>query len=73
MDYNIVVNSPLNLRIQRITKRDGLSEEMILKRIQNQWSADKILALADWTIENDDKNLILPQILSIHNQLLLRS
>ncbi len=46
---------------------------MILKRIQNQWSADKILALADWTIENDDKNLILPQILSIHNQLLLRS
>jgi dephospho-CoA kinase len=70
LDYTIVVNAPLDLRIQRIIERDGLSEEMIKKRMKNQWSTEKITALADWVIENDEKHLLLPQVLSIHDQLI---
>ena len=70
LDYTIVVNAPVDLRIQRIKERDGLSEKMIRSRMQNQWSAEKIRALADWVIENDEKHLILPQVLSIHEQLI---
>jgi dephospho-CoA kinase len=58
------------LRIKRIELRDNSFREDILKRINNQWPAEKIRPLADWVIENDDKNLILPQILNIHLQIL---
>ena len=67
---NIVVDAPLDIRIRRIEQRDGSTYEEIMKRVNNQWSADKLRALADWVIENDDKKLILPQILKIHHQIL---
>ncbi|MBN2521692.1 MAG: dephospho-CoA kinase [Bacteroidales bacterium] len=70
LDYIIVVNAPLDLRIRRIMNRDGISREMVLQRMKNQFPADNILPLADWIIENDEKHLILPQILSIHDQLI---
>jgi dephospho-CoA kinase len=70
LDYVIVVNAPLTVRIQRIMERDGISEEMINARMKNQWPTDKILALADWIVENDEKHLLLPQVLSIHDQLI---
>lgn len=70
LDYTIVVNAPLDLRIQRIIDRDGFSESMIRKRMKNQWPTEKIRALADWVIENDEKHLLLPQVLSIHDQLI---
>ncbi|MBA7517650.1 Dephospho-CoA kinase [subsurface metagenome] len=70
MDRIIVVNAPLDIRIRRITERDNISKEEILKKMKNQWSTEKLLALADWVINNDDNKLILPQIISIHNQLI---
>ncbi len=70
MDYSIVVDAPLELRIERVITRDHCSKESVEMRIKNQWPADKIRALADWVIENDDKQLILPQILNIHKQLI---
>jgi dephospho-CoA kinase len=70
LDYVIVVNAPLAIRIQRIREIDGITEEIIYARMKNQWPADKILALADWIVENDEKHLLLPQVLSIHDQLI---
>jgi dephospho-CoA kinase len=70
MDYTIVVDSPELLRIKRVMKRDLLNKEAVQMRINNQWPAEKIRALADWVIENDDINLILPQLLKLHNHLL---
>jgi len=70
MDYTIVVNAPPDMRIQRIIERDGLSKNMIEQRMKNQWPTEKIRALADWVIENDENHLLLPQVLSIHEQLI---
>jgi dephospho-CoA kinase len=70
MDYSIVVDAPLSLRIQRVINRDRITPEQVQQRISNQYPADKIGSLADWVIVNDDKNLILPQIINIHNVLL---
>jgi dephospho-CoA kinase len=70
LDYTIVVNAPLPLRIQRIMERDRITEEMVMNRMHSQWPTEKILPLADWIVENDEKHLLLPQILSIHNQLI---
>ena len=57
MDYNIVVTSPLGLRIERILKRGGISREDIMKRIEFQWTDKEKTELADFIIENDS-NLI---------------
>jgi dephospho-CoA kinase len=71
MDYVIAVNAPIDLRIKRVLERDKTSPEQVMQRINNQWPADKINSMADWVVLNDDKTLILPQIIKIHKQLLI--
>src|ERR1700758_2987050 len=69
IDKLIVVTSSISLRIERIKKRDNLKKEEIEKILQKQLSdADKIKK-ADWVIENNEENLIIPQILKIHKSL----
>lgn len=70
LDGIVAVDAPEDIRINRVSKRDDLSAEDVKKRINNQWPADKIRSLADWIIDNDNKKLILPGIINIHNQLI---
>ena len=69
MDYTLFIDAPVNYRIERVVKRDKVSEKQVIVRLNNQWPADKISEMADWVIVNDGKTLILPQILEIHNYL----
>jgi dephospho-CoA kinase len=71
-DRIILVDAPNKIRINRVLERDNVSEEEIRNRMKNQWPTNKIRPIADWIIENDDNNLILPQILAIHNQLMIQ-
>jgi dephospho-CoA kinase len=61
-DATILVTSPLDIRIQRIIHRDGLSESDIMKRMDNQWNDDDKKPLATYCIVNDDKTGLLTQI-----------
>ena len=64
-DRVLLVTAPEELRIQRVMARDGLSREAVEKRMANQISdADRRL-LADYTIETNDRDAIIPQLLSI--------
>lgn len=65
MDKNIVVIAPEEVRINRVIERDKTDSFQVKARILNQWPADKLMQLADFVIENDNKKLILPQILQI--------
>jgi dephospho-CoA kinase len=62
VDVRINVSAPLETRIQRIQKRDRLSREAVLTRINNQLSDEEKNRLADYTIINDDVQALLPQI-----------
>ena len=53
VDRVIVVTAPLEVRIQRVMKRDGISRENVLQWMQRQWSQDKVRELADDEIVND--------------------
>ena len=66
----IVVTSTLALRKERIVKRNKLSEEEINKRIAQQLPDEEKVKFADWVIENNEENLLIPQILSIHQSLM---
>jgi dephospho-CoA kinase len=70
MNRIIAVEAPMEIRIDRLKKRNGLSEEEIKGRIRNQPSVERYNSLADWIIHNDDINLVIPQVLNIHSQII---
>jgi dephospho-CoA kinase len=69
-DKNILVSAPKEIRIKRIMQRDGLTEDEILARMQNQWDENHKIALADFVILNDESEMLLPQILRVHEDIL---
>jgi dephospho-CoA kinase len=68
-DFVILVFSPEDLRLKRVMRRDGVSKEEVKARINAQWPDDKKIPLASFTINNDEKEPLLPQIVEIINQL----
>lgn len=69
LDKLIVVSAPEALRIERVMKRDNCSQEEVLSRIAKQIPETEKLALADYTVNNNGKELLLPQIMKIHHSL----
>ncbi|HWD87594.1 MAG TPA: dephospho-CoA kinase [Mucilaginibacter sp.] len=67
-DKTIMVAAPLELRIKRVMQRDGFSREEILARDARQFTEEKKIALADYVIKNDDTELLIPQVLNLHNK-----
>jgi len=70
-DKNIVISCPEDVAIERVMKRDGIDENAVRARIQNQWPEQKKIQLADFVIHNDNNELVIPQALSIHKELSL--
>ncbi|MEO8759783.1 MAG: dephospho-CoA kinase [Bacteroidia bacterium] len=70
VDKLIVVTSTNNLREQRIIKRDGLSKNEFQNRINKQLPDTEKIKHATWVIENNEEDLLIPQILQIHQSLL---
>ena len=69
LDYVIGVSAPLNLRIQRTMKRDGVSREEVLNRMQHQIQESIKMRLCDFVIRNDEQHLVLPQVLALHEKI----
>lgn len=70
LDKVIVVSSPLNLRIERIKKRDPQrTVEEIEAIIARQKSEQEFEQIADYQIFNNETQLIIPQVLAIHQLL----
>lgn len=69
IDYLICVRSHKSLRINRIIKRDNLSESEIKKRIREQISDRDREKHADIIIINDDKHSLIEQVKQIHQYL----
>ncbi len=69
-DYTIVVESPMNTRVERICKRDKVSKEIAQKRIDAQLSDEQRREMADLIIRNDEEHSLIHQIYTIHQQLL---
>ena len=65
-DKTIMVTAPLDMRVKRVILRDGLSEEEILKREANQFTEEKKTGLSDFVIKNDNVELVIPQVLKLH-------
>jgi dephospho-CoA kinase len=69
MDLNILITAPKQLRIDRVSKRDNLTAEHIIARMNKQWPDDEKRKLASIEIVNDNSVLIIPQIVEIDKKL----
>ena len=70
LDYVIGVYSPEELRIKRVMERDNISRDQVMKRINRQMNEDEKMKLCDFVLINDEQQLLLPQVLKLHEQLL---
>lgn len=68
-DKIIVVAAPVEERISRVIKRDNMSRQQVLDRLNKQWPEEKKLEQADYVIFNGDHSQAIPQVLEIHGHL----
>lgn len=64
-DFVITVIAPLEERINRVIKRDVVTREEVLKRIENQLSDEYRIKNSDYIIDNTDSETIEGQVIEI--------
>lgn len=70
LDFIIGVYAPESLRIKRVTHRDHITEKEVLARMSRQINEEVKMKLCDFVIYNDDQQLVIPQVLALHEKLL---
>ncbi|MFK7807353.1 MAG: dephospho-CoA kinase [Saprospiraceae bacterium] len=69
MDCMITVTAPVEIRMERVMKRDGISKEEVMARISNQIDEREKVKRADFVIYNDPNHNLIQQIVKIYHQL----
>jgi dephospho-CoA kinase len=69
-NQSILVLSPIESRIRRVKARDGISTEDIQLRMKRQFTDEQKRTFADHILINDEKQLLIPQIIQLHQQFL---
>ncbi|MCF2503041.1 dephospho-CoA kinase [Dyadobacter sp. CY107] len=67
LDYVVVVEAPLELRVSRILQRDKRSEDEIRAIVKRQVSDEDRKKVADFLINNDEESALIPQVLKLHD------
>jgi dephospho-CoA kinase len=70
LDYMLMVSSPDDLRIQRVMERDQDSRMEVEKRMASQLPQHELRKHCNIELMNDEKQLLIPQIIELHEQLL---
>ena len=69
LDKIIVVTAPEKMRVKRVLKRDPQrTEQEVIKIIRNQMTEEEKLKRADVVIQNNETELVVPQVLKLHEQ-----
>jgi dephospho-CoA kinase len=68
LDASILVAAPEALRMKRVRQRDPQrTDEAISKIMEAQIPEEEMRKRANFIIENDETQLILPQIMKLHH------
>ncbi len=73
LDLVIGVYAPKALRIQRVMHRDGIEREAVLRRMRNQLDENLKMKLCDRVIVNDDQTPLIPQVMALHEELIVKN
>ncbi len=73
LDKIIVVTAPESLRVQRVINRDmSKDKEDVLKIIRSQMPEEEKIKRADFVIRNDETELVIPQVIKLHERFIDR-
>lgn len=70
LDYVMGVSSPQELRIKRAMERDKVSKEEVLNRMNKQLDEETKMNKCDFVLINDEQQLLIPQVLTLHEKLI---
>lgn len=65
MDFNILVTAPEEERTKRVMARENTTIEDVRIRISKQWPDNKKIKLADCILNNNNEELIIPQLIEL--------
>jgi len=69
-DKSVLVTATVDVRIARVMERDQVSREQVESRINKQLSDEIKKGMADYFIENNETDTLIPQVLKLHHQFL---
>ena len=61
----IGVTAPLSLRTYRVMQRDGITKDQVDARMRNQITDTIKMRLCDYVIDNNNQQMVIPQVLEI--------
>ncbi len=70
VDRVAAISAPVEERIARVMGRNDLSREEVMERINNQLEDDEREEQSYYVINNADNEMIIPEILKIHDDML---
>ena len=73
LDVIITVNVDREARIFRVMERDNYSREQVELRLKRQMSDVERAQHADYIIGNNENELVIPQVLKIHEDLIRKA
>jgi dephospho-CoA kinase len=73
VDYVVGVSAPEALRIKRAMERDDISKAAVEARMSKQMDEAEKMNRCNFIINNDEKELLIPQVLALHEQFLALS
>jgi len=73
LDETVLVYAPLELRIRRVMERDGVNREEVERRMMHQMDEEEKRVLADRVLVNDDREMLLPGVVTLHQEILKKT
>ncbi len=70
LDVVIGVSAPYDFRLKRAMQRDQISKETIESRMGKQMNEEEKMKRCDFIIYNDERLLLIPQVIDIHKKLM---
>ena len=70
LQYIVGVYAPKALRINRVMQRDQFTREQVIERMNRQIDEEIKMKLCDYVLVNDEQQLLIPQVLQLHETFL---
>ncbi|HMG68078.1 MAG TPA: dephospho-CoA kinase [Chitinophagaceae bacterium] len=70
LDFVVGVYAPVTLRISRAMQRNNFNHEEVIKRMESQLDENVKMKLCDFVLQNDEQQLLIPQVIELHQKIL---
>ncbi len=67
-DKIICVTAPYELRLKRVRNRDGIDEDTVKRRMENQLEEHIKASKSDFIIPNDQDSFLIPRVIDIYRK-----